>query len=161
MQDFRVVYDPELDSKKRNTKLSKAYCRQEKVSLQDPRNIETYSKLGKGKTKLVREYYPVLFEFDEFSKTGPVPTSILLTTSPKVDQNELLMVIQEIGKLESFSFAKNNQGLLLASITFGHSSAVREAALKWNGTKVNDHRVLIELDEDCTRRFLIYRSEVS
>ena len=148
MQDFRVVYDPELDPKKKY-KLKKSFGNSTLQSEIDPRCIEKYYKLGKGKAKLVKEYGPVLFEFDEFSKTGPVPTSILLTMSPKVDEKELLMVIQEIGKLESFSFAKNHQGLLLASITFGHSSAARDAALKWNGTIVNDHRVAIELDEDC------------
>lgn len=146
-QDYRVVYDPELDPKKKY-KLQKSY-KLDGASASDPRVfVKDYHKIGKKKAKLVQEYYPILFDYDEFS-TIKSTNSILITTSSKVPDSELLMVIQGIGKLESFMFAKNYGGSLLMSVTFGHSSAVREALLKWNNTRVHGHHIMVELDEDC------------
>jgi hypothetical protein len=144
--DYRVTYDPELDPK-RKYKLQKSF--KTGASVGDPRLLlQDYDKLGQKKSKLVKVYYPVLFEFDEFS-TIESTNSILITTSSKMVENELLAVIQGIGKLESFMFAKNYDGNLLMSVTFGHFSAVRDAVLKWNNTKVIQHYIFVELDQDC------------
>ena len=143
--DYRVVYDPELDPK-RKYKLQKSfYSPVNAIVKADPRLIMGKPMNGKAHNK---KYYPVLFEFDEFS-TIKSTNSILITTSSKMQDNELLSVIQGIGKLESFMFAKNCRGNLLMSVTFGHFSAVREAVLKWNNTILLEHYISVELDVDC------------